>query len=220
MTGRSEWKRMMFKGNKVWVHVDDDQKPVMRGNKVLVKYQLDQDHEYWVRREAVELIDPTRLARKAPKKKRGRGSPARKGQEVTPYEPPAKTIVVHTDGAASGNPGPAGIGVVLRFGAHLKEISNYIGIATNNIAELTAIKTALQAIRTTEMTVHLYTDSQYCYGLLTLGWKPKRNEKLVEAIKKLMARFRDIKIFKVDAHAGINDNERADSLAREALKGR
>lgn len=196
---------MMFKGMKVWLYVDDDQQPVVHDNKVLIKYQLDQEHEYWVRKEAVEPIDPARLKK----------SLARKGPRPDHPFPP-KTIVAYTDGASSGNPGPAGVGIVLRFGSKEREISKHIGIATNNVAELMAIMTALKAIRTTQIPVRLCTDSQYCFGLLSLGWKPKRNEKLVADIKKLMERFKDLKILKIAAHAGIDDNERADRLAREA----
>jgi ribonuclease HI len=109
---------------------------------------------------------------------------------------------------------------VLRFGSHEKEISKHIGISTNNVAELMAIETALKAIRTTDIPVRLYTDSQFCYGLLSLGWKPKRNKKLVSAVRAVMKRFKDLKILKIEGHVGIDDNERADRLAREAASGR
>jgi len=223
------WERMMFKGHKVWLHVDNDQQPVVRDNKVLIKYQLDQDHEYRVPGEAVKPIDPARLKKKTRKNKADpvdtisgadrRSSLTGKPKDLHDSFPP-NTIEAYTDGASSGNPGPAGIGVVLRFGSREKEISKYIGIATNNIAELTAIEAALKAIHTTQIPVRLYTDSQYCYGLLSLGWKPKRNEKLVAAIKKLIGRFKNLKILKVEAHAGIDENERADRLARGAVSGR
>lgn len=221
---------MMFKGMKVWLHVDDEQQPVVRDNKVLIKYQLDQEHEYRVRKEAVKPIDSARLRKKSHRNKSCH-RPARSclavadGSSLTGEledlhgQSPPKTIAAYTDGASSGNPGPAGIGVVLRFGSHEKEISKHIGIATNNVAELMAIKTALKAIRTTQIPVRLYTDSQYCFGLLSLGWKPKQNEKLVADIKKLMERFKDLRILKIKAHDGINDNERADRLAREATSG-
>jgi len=211
------WKRMMFKGNKVWLHVDDDQQSIIHHNKVLIKYQLDQDHEYRVHKEAVKPIDPAQLKKKAPRKMHDQQS-SLTGEQVGLHDQiPSKTVVAYTDGASSGNPGPSGIGIVLRFGSQKKEISRHIGIATNNVAELTAIKAALKAIRTTEIPVRLYTDSQYCYGLLSLGWKPKRNEKLVAAIKKLTGQFKDLRILKIEAHAGIDDNERADRLAREAI---
>jgi ribonuclease HI len=212
------WKRMMFKSNKVWLHVDDDQRPVVEDNKVLIKYQLDQDHEYWVRQEAVQPIDPARLRKKVSEYK-PHNRPLSTDSKGRHDPSPEKTIVVYTDGASSGNPGPAGIGVVMRYGSHEKEMSKHIGITTNNVAELTAIKAALEAIHSTQIPVRLYTDSQYCYGLLSLGWKPKQNEKLVSGIKKLASLFTDLRIFKIEGHAGIDDNERADRLAREAVTG-
>ena len=211
------WKRMMFKGMKVWLNVDDAQQAVVHNDKVLIKYQLDQDHEYWVRKEAVEPIDSSRLRKKAQKSK-SEHQPFLAGEQEDLYDSsPPNTIEAYTDGASSGNPGPAGIGIFLRFGSKEKEISKHIGIATNNVAELMAIETALKAIRTTQIPVRLYTDSQYCFGMLSLGWKPKRNEKIVAAIKTLMKRFKDLKIIKIKAHVGIEDNERADNLARKAV---
>ena len=217
MKDRSAWKRMMFKGHKVWLSVDAQQQPIVKNHKVLIKYQLDQEYEYWVPEKAVEPIDPGRLKRKVrTRKSRPEGS-ALKGpaaERKTDVRP--GTIVVHTDGASSGNPGPAGIGIVLRFGSREKEISKHIGIATNNIAELKAIKTALEAIRTTDIPVRLHTDSQYCYGVLVLGWKARRNEALVAATRQLMSKFSELQILKVEGHAGLPDNERADRLARAA----
>jgi ribonuclease HI len=210
MTKPHDWKRMMFKGNKVWLCVDDKQQPIVQKDKVLIKYQLDQDHEYWVRQESVKPIDPAKLKKKDTSDDK---------RSFPRDAPPPKSILVYTDGASSGNPGPSGIGIVLRFGSHEKEISKHIGIATNNVAELTAIDTALKAIRTTEIPVRLYTDSQYCYGLLSLGWKPKRNQELVAAVKGVMKRFEDLRIVKIEGHVGIDDNERADRLAREAAIG-
>jgi ribonuclease HI len=214
MTKPDDWKRMMFKGHKVWLRVDKEEQPIVQKDKVLIKYQLDQDHEYWVRQERVKPIDPAHL-RQATQDK-----PDRPSLPTDPEAPNDRTrskrIVAYTDGASSGNPGPSGIGIVLRFGSHEKEISKHIGIATNNVAELTAIETALKTIRTTEIPVRLYTDSQYCYGLLSLGWKPKRNEKLVAAVRAMMKRFKDLRILKIEGHVGIDDNERADRLAREA----
>jgi ribonuclease HI len=213
----NRWKRMMFKGNKVWVLTGDDEKPVVKDNKVLIKYQLNQDHEYWARREAVEPIDPKRLRKKSSRRGSKQTASPPKEQPAGEEQNPPEGIVAYTDGASSGNPGPAGIGVVLRFGTHEKEISRYIGIATNNVAELMAIKAALEAVRSPEIPIRLYTDSRYCLGLLSLGWKAKQNEQLVAAIRKLMKRFKDVKILKVEGHAGIPDNERADRLAREAV---
>ena len=211
------WKRMMFKGNKVWLAVDEKQEPIVRSNKFLNNYQLKQDHEYWVRKENVKPIDPSGLKEKSSIKARGRRAGEVKEPENLSGQWPPNTVIAYTDGASSGNPGPSGAGVVLRCGSREKEISKYVGITTNNVAELTAIKVALQAIRTPQRPVRLFTDSAYCFGLLSLGWKPKRNEKLVAAIKARMKQFQDLKIMKVGGHAGIEGNERADQLARQAI---
>lgn len=216
----------MFKGNKVWLCTSPEKQPGGEGDKVLIKYRLDQDNEYWVHKEAVMPIDPSRLARKADNEKKKRQPPACRQARCFPEEhecPPSRPcgnqILAYTDGASSGNPGPSGIGVVLRYRSHEKEISKYIGKTTNNVAELIAIKTALKAMRTIEIPVRIYTDSRYCYGLFSLGWKAKQNERLVSSIKDLMKKFKDIKILKVEGHAGIAENERADRLARTAIRG-
>jgi ribonuclease HI len=93
-------------------------------------------------------------------------------------------ICIFSDGASSGNPGPSGIGVLLRFGKHEKEISEYIGTATNNIAELKAIEAGLLAVKNTDLPVRIFTDSNYAYGVLALGWKARANRQIVESIKK------------------------------------
>jgi ribonuclease HI len=122
-----------------------------------------------------------------------------------------------TDGACSGNPGPAAIGVVLVCGDRRKEISEYLGEGTNNIAELSAVKRALESIRDRKRTVYLYSDSSYVIGLLKSGWKARANRELVEAIRALRARFPDLRLVKVAGHSGVKENERADALARDAI---
>ena len=128
------------------------------------------------------------------------------------------TINVYTDGACRGNPGPAGIGFVLKWRGHTKELSEYIGHATNNIAELTAILKALHTIKNKKKTVVMYTDSSYAHGVLTKGWKVRANKALIHEISKEMGLFKDLRIVKVEGHAGILENERADRLARDAIE--
>jgi len=198
---------MRFKKNKVWLAVDNAGKPVEEDGKVLIKYQLDQPHEYWVRTNNIKPIDPDTLEAEIPDKS------ARADQAGG-----QKEVCVFADGASSGNPGPSGIGVVLRFDKHEKEISEYIGVATNNIAELKAIQAGLSALKNRDLPVRIFTDSRYAYGVLTLGWKARANNELVESIKKAMKKFKDLKIIKVRAHAGDVDNERADFLASSAIK--
>ena len=130
----------------------------------------------------------------------------------------AGAICIYTDGACSGNPGPAGIGVVMLYKGHRKEISRYIGLATNNIAELEAIKAGLESVRNPNLPIVLYTDSSYSLGLLTKGWKAKQNQELVQKVRLLVNRFKNLHFVKIKGHAGHPENERADRLAVQAIQ--
>ena len=134
---------------------------------------------------------------------------------------PADAIHVWTDGACSGNPGRAGLGVViLGDGPGEREISEYLGDATNNIAELTAILRGLQAVSDRTRPVIVYSDSAYSIGLLTKAWKAKKNVELVDELRALTRTFRDLRFVKVAGHAGIALNERVDQLATGAITRR
>jgi ribonuclease HI len=95
----------------------------------------------------------------------------------------------------------------------------YLGIATNNIAELTAILRAAELVpRGAAAVVH--TDSQYSIGVLTKGWKAKANQELVANVKTALAGRTGFRLQYVPGHAGVPLNERADELAREAVTRR
>ena len=202
-----EWKRMRFKKNKVWLSVDSAGNALEQDGKVLIKYQLDQPHEYWVRKSNIKPLETKPVKTQQSEKDTVK---AKSGNR--------KEICIFSDGASAGNPGPSGIGVVLRFGEHEKEISEYIGLATNNIAELKAIQAGLRALKNTDLPVRIFTDSNYAYGVLALGWKVRANREMVESIKKLMAKFKNLEPTKVKGHAGDEGNERADFLATSAIK--
>lgn len=202
---------MMFKGMKVYISFDDQDQMLTAGNLATMKYQLDQNQEYKVNPNNISEIDPAKLKRKKALK------PSREAISTPPSLEEERTIFVYTDGACTGNPGPAGIGIFFRRGKREREISRYIGQATNNIAELTAIKVALQEINQPEAPVRLFTDSSYCCGILSRNWKPTRNLQLIKGTKEEMKRFLDLKIIKVKGHAGHEENERVDILARKAI---
>lgn len=221
------WIRMRFKRNKVWMAVDSQEQPLTQKGKVLVKYQLDQPHQYWVRQDNVTPLDekqvaqPSADARKRPlsnpQKARPRpGNPA--GESPEALADSNKAICIYTDGACSGNPGPAGIGIVMHYQGHRKEISRYIGMATNNIAELEAIRVGLASVTNRNLPIILFSDSSYSLGLLTQGWKAKQNQELVQKVRTLASRFKNLRFVKIKGHAGHPDNERADQLAVEAIK--
>ena len=219
------WKRMVFKKNKVWLATDQDQKPVTKNGKVLIRYQLDQDYEYWVLSKNIKPVDSLqrkektekgeKSTRKSTKQKNAKTKSDTKFLVETSCD---DAITIYTDGASAGNPGPSGIGVVLSFGKHEKEISRYIGITTNNMAELEAIRSGLMAVKNSNLPVRVFTDSSYAYGVLTQGWKAKKNQDIIESIKKILSKFNDLKFIKVKGHAGIEGNERADFLATSAIK--
>ncbi len=220
-----DWKRMWFKENKVWMATNAQGMPVVKDGKVLVKYQIKQDYEYWVNQKNVRPLDspPEKSLHQNKSKSRNKKVGKREtaadtiSWDETAYE---DKICVFTDGACSGNPGPAGIGVWLRYGEHEKEISKFIGNATNNIAELKAIEAGLSALKHTDIPVRLFTDSKYAYGLLVLNWKARKNQEIVESIKKTMDRFKDLQIIKIKGHSGHPGNERADFLATSAFQCR
>ncbi len=139
------------------------------------------------------------------------------------------TVRIYTDGACSGNPGPGGWGAVLLFGEHRREISGAAPETTNNRMELTAAIRALEAL-TRRSAVDLYTDSTYVKDGITRwlanwkakGWRtasktPVKNRDLWEALDALSSRH-DVRWHWVRGHAGTAENERADALARAALK--
>jgi len=210
----SDWKRIRFKNNKAWMALDSSEKPIVRNGKYLVKYKLDQEYEYWVNPENVRALDDP-----LPKPRPSGAAKTKSKKSRAPKNNP-DAVQIYTDGASSGNPGPSGIGIVLDFQGRRKEISRYIGKATNNIAELEAVRSALLHLKRKDLPVQIHTDSSYVYGLLTLGWKAKKNPELVEDIRRILRTFADVTFVKVRGHAGHPENELADRLARKAVEGK
>jgi len=230
------WKRMSFKGNKVWAEVDETEAFVLESDRVRVKYNLKQTHEYRVYPDTLKSDAPENLIPKGTKKKKAeekKTSPEKGAVSVPP--PPRPGLVreipleglsttepgvihIFTDGATSGNPGPSGIGVFFRYGPHEREISRNIGQGTNNIAELEAIRVALLEVKKPTLPVRIYTDSSYALGLIAKGWKAQANQELVEEIRALTRRFSNLVFVKVKGHAGFAENEKADQLATSAIK--
>jgi ribonuclease HI len=149
---------------------------------------------------------------------------------VTPADTRQRpAVVIYTDGACSGNPGPGGWGAVLTSGAHRKEISGGEAHTTNNRMELMAAISALEALKKPSR-VDLYTDSEYVkngigtwiHGWKQRGWKtadrkPVKNAELWQRLDQARLRH-EVHWHWVRGHAGDVANERADELAREAIK--
>ena len=138
-------------------------------------------------------------------------------------------VVIYTDGACSGNPGPGGWGAILMSGPHRKELSGAEAQTTNNRMELMAAIEALGALKKPSE-VELWTDSAYVRDGITKwikGWKrngwqtadkkPVKNADLWQTLDAARARH-VIEWHWLKGHAGHPENERADELAREAIK--
>ena len=139
-----------------------------------------------------------------------------------------ETVVIYTDGACSGNPGPGGWGAILAYGATRKELSGGEAVTTNNRMELMAAISALEALKR-PCRIELHTDSNYLKDGITKwihGWKrngwrtaakdPVKNAELWQRLDKAIAGH-TIDWRWVKGHAGDANNERADELAREGM---
>lgn len=140
----------------------------------------------------------------------------------------AERVIIHTDGACSGNPGPGGWGAVLQYGSTVKELKGGEALTTNNRMELTAAIEALKALKR-PCAVELHTDSQYLKNGLTTwikGWKrngwrtadkkPVKNVELWQALDSAVEGHA-IDWRWVKGHAGDEMNERADQLANDGM---
>lgn len=139
-------------------------------------------------------------------------------------------VIIYTDGACSGNPGPGGWGAVLMFKDIKKEISGNATDTTNNIMELTAVIEALKILKYS-CKVDLYSDSAYVvnafkqkwiYSWLKNGWKnsnkePVKNKELWQELYNLNNKH-DITFIKVKGHSDNEFNNRCDELARNEIK--
>jgi ribonuclease HI len=218
---------MRFKGERVWVRADDSGKPALDGTgRAEMKYRETDSKSY--RPLGVNLI---------PDDGDGGGAevavPAARPSAIGSMRSAAPGLAkasrsagdaldLWTDGACSGNPGPMGIGVVAVDHGKRREHGEYLGIGTNNIAELTAIDRALDLAGAEAGTrrLRIHTDSAYSIGVLSKGWKAKANQELIARMRRRLASIPNIEFVKVSGHSGIPENERCDQLARDAITGR
>ena len=221
------WREMKLRNAKVFVRCDEAGAPRAEGGRVEVRYKRDDGRAY---RASVRNLVASPSARVYPdshcgdaapvaaksggagSKRSGGGKKKRaKAAPPPPHEPGA--LIVYADGACSGNPGPAGAGVVVLDGDARHELSEYVGRGTNNIAELTAILRAAEHLNGRSEPVRIYTDSQYSIGVLTKGWKAKKNTELIVGLRAKLQAWPTARLKWVKGHAGHVGNTRADELA-------
>jgi len=133
-------------------------------------------------------------------------------------------IIIYTDGAARGNPGPGGYGAVLKSGEHRKELSDGFRKTTNNRIELLAVIVALETLKNKNSVVEVYTDSKYVADAVEKKWlfgwektsfKKKKNPDLWIRFLKVYRQHK-VTFHWIKGHANIPENERCDRLAVEA----
>lgn len=211
----------------MWARASASGELVTDEGRVEIRYKPNDGRRYGARKDNLSVIagevlpdetcGPAEVVT-APKREPVEGAPSKKTARVLEAAP-AGSVIVYADGACSGNPGPAGLGVVFIDGAQRIELSEFLGQGTNNIAELTAILRALDELGSDRAAV-IHTDSQYAIGVLQKGWKAKANVELIVAIKAVLATRKATRLVYVPGHAGVVLNERADELAREAVTTR
>lgn len=138
----------------------------------------------------------------------------------------ADPIIIYTDGAASGNPGPGGFGVVLKAGVYRKELMAGFRRTTNNRMELLAVIVGLEALKQPGRQVVIYSDSRYVVDAVGKGWvfgwekKGFKDKKNPDLWRRFLAIYRQhqVKFVWVKGHADVPENERCDQLAVQAYK--
>ncbi|MGK4007133.1 ribonuclease H [Sorangium sp. So ce1036] len=230
------WVRALLRGQTVYARVDAAGSLAVEEGGVEIRYKPHDGRRYKARPDNLTIADPKVLpddtcgpaepvvkARAGEAEGAGGAGAPRKGAArgtAAAAPVPEGAVIVYADGACSGNPGPAGLGVVVIDGGQRIERSEYLGTGTNNIAELTAILRALEEVPEPERPIVIHTDSQYSIGVLQKGWKAKANAELVASLRGALASRPRARLVYVPGHAGVLLNERADALAREAVRER
>jgi ribonuclease HI len=137
---------------------------------------------------------------------------------------PPGEIVIYTDGAARGNPGPGGLGVVMAYRKHRKELSEGYRLTTNNRMELLAVIRGLETLKRDDLGVRIHTDSRYVADAVNQGWlfkwegKHFKKQKNADLWVRFLELYRKYKVTFVWIKGHANDpmNERCDQLAVEA----
>lgn len=237
------WVKAILRGQKIYARATETGALLAEGGRVEIRYKPNDGRRYQARADNLQVVpgpplpdDTCGVAQAVEKAEGGEARPSSKGngggprsgskarsrggREPTAGVIPEGTILCYADGACSGNPGPAGLGVVIIDGDMRVELSEYLGEGTNNVAELTAVLRALEEVSDLGRPMVIHTDSQYTIGVVQKGWKAKANVELVAELREAFEEREDTRLHYVPGHSGVILNERADALAREAVKER
>ena len=234
------WVEVEFKGKTVWAEVGADGAIVSQGGRTPIRYSDKKGATIYrggtrgisrasgspVRDlpEGVSADDRKKGGKKASgfgsagKRTAAQAAAAKADARSRIEALPQGTHLIFTDGACHGNPGPAGSAAVVKIaGGATLAASRALGIATNNVGELTAVGMALDLLEQGEVPndapIALFTDSKYTMGVLAQGWKAKANRELILEIRGRLKDWPNLEINWVAGHVGVPENERADALA-------
>ncbi len=242
------WIEARFKGKQVWAEVDERGEPRVERGRIAMRYSPKEgvkiyraniaNLDFTSGSDPVDLPDgiSADAAPRRSKGKKGKGfgsAGTRSAQQARLAAQEARAFLddlgptvhrIYTDGGCKGNPGPAGSGVRIEFAdGGVVEQAVPLGRATNNIAELRAVEFALDRLDEASIPVDapavLLTDSDYVVGVLTKGWKAKKNVEIIAGLRERLAARPGLRLVWVAGHVGIHGNERADALAGEAVRG-
>jgi ribonuclease HI len=214
------WIEATLRGQRVLARANADRSLLVDSGRVEIRYRQDDPRAYRASARNLEVEGGARLLDDDACIPATPAAPAPRPVTAGARGVPSDAWIAYTDGACSGNPGPAGSGVVLVSpDGKMHEGLEYLGEGTNNVAELTGILRALEWIPGQARTIVVHTDSQYAIGVLQKGWKAKANQDLVARTRRLVEE-RGARLVYVPGHQGVALNERADELAREAIQRR
>lgn len=223
---------MILRGKRIFARCEQNGDLRAVGGRVEIRYKRNDGRAYQAALRNLDPADDAQVfaddhcgeASAAPSSKgkatKGKSKGSKAGSVKPPSAPEGDEVLAFCDGACSGNPGPAGAGVVLLWDDQRKVLSEYLGRGTNNIGELTAIMRAAEGTPDPKRKMRIFTDSTYSIGVLTKGWKAKANQELIASVKAALAKLDNVELFYVKGHAGIELNEVADRLAVQAVEQR
>lgn len=205
------WVEALFRGaDKVFVEVDDAGKLLTVNGKAKMRYK---------NAESAPQYSPF-----ADKIALGEGGPVTPEPAAAPKPAAGKAEhIAYTDGACTGNPGPAGGGALVMFPDGSKiEKHRALGMSTNNVGELTGVLLAIEILEEAgvpfETRVDVHADSKYAIGVLSGEMKAKANADLIKSIRARLAKWPNLRWVWVRGHTGNVGNERADALARKGVE--
>jgi ribonuclease HI len=221
---------MVFKGQEIWAECNASGDLLERGGRVRIAYKQGANKAYATFKDRLSDGSSNGLSEFEIPVDGSSGSRSRKSEPKAnsslfggvgaDLDNPAH-IHLWSDGACTGNPGPAGAGTVLLHGESKTEWSTWLGEGTNNIAELVAVLQGVEALpRPIASDLVVHTDSQYVIGVCAKNWKAKANKQLIADLKSTLADAPRVVWHWVRGHEGVALNERCDQLARDAIDRR